>query len=254
MVQSNGGKSAINMYSSGIAGRMKRILKENGPGFLACKTAAFAWRSVYAALFLRFRRERTFMFGGESYRYFYHPYNFTWDNERSVEIPIAKRFLDCVSGVRALEVGNVLPYYFIHSWDVLDKFDGGSSVIREDVVEYSPAEKYDIVISISTLEHVGFDDDVKEPEKIVKAMDNLKRNCLKQGGSMLFTMPLGYNPFLDRMLFGGELGFDSVSFLKRVSKTEWREVPKKELGDYLYASEYIEASAIVVARYGGGEK
>jgi hypothetical protein len=253
MVKEHLNKAAINMYSSGIIGRMRKILHENGPGFLARKTAVFAWRFIYGNLFLRFRARRNFTFGKQSYPFFYHTYNFTWDNERAVEIPIVKRYLDNNIGKRALEMGNVLSYYFTPGWDVLDKFDTGPGMIREDIVDFVPPEKYDLIVSISTLEHVGFDDDIKDPGKIIETMNNLKQNCLKPGGSMIFTMPMGYNPFMDKMLFDDELGFDEVLFMKRISKNEWRELSKDELGDYSYASEYIEAGAIVVAKYGGGE-
>ncbi|MFC1551276.1 hypothetical protein ACFL6P_01800 [Candidatus Latescibacterota bacterium] len=253
MAQEDFNKAAINMYSSGIIGRMRKILHENGPGFLVRKTAVFAWRFIYGKLFLRFRARRTFTFGNESYPFFYHPYNFTWDNERSVEIPIVMKHLAAHRDRNVLEMGNVLSYYYPLEWDVLDKFDAGPGVIRKDIVDFVPAEKYDLIVSISTLEHVGFDDDVKDPGKIIETMYNLKQNCLKPDGSMIFTMPLGYNPFMDKMLFDGELGFDEVSFMKRISETEWREVSKDELGDYSYASEYIEAGAIVVGKYVGGK-
>ncbi|MFC1489831.1 SAM-dependent methyltransferase [Candidatus Latescibacterota bacterium] len=246
-------KSAINMYSSGIFGRMRKILHENGLGFLIRKSFVFAWRYIYGLLFLRFRTECHFTFRNESYLYFYHPYNFTWDNERAVEIPIAMKSIAANKGKNVLEMGNVLSHYFPLEWDVLDKFDDGDGIICKDIVDYNPSEKYDLIVSISTLEHVGFDDDVKDPGKIVETMKNLKECCLKPDGSMIFTMPLGYNPFMDKMLFDGVLGFDDISFMKRISKTEWREMSRNELGDYSYASEYIEAGAIVMGIYNGSK-
>ncbi len=49
------------------------------------------------------RSGATFECLGESYRYFTHPYNATWRNERAVEIPIALRFLAQNRGQRVLE-------------------------------------------------------------------------------------------------------------------------------------------------------
>lgn len=241
------------MYSSGITGRMRKILHEKGPGFLIRKSFVFAWRFIYGFFFLRFRAKRYFTFGNEAYPYFYHTYNFTWDNERAVEIPIVMKCLAMNKGKKVLEMGNVLSHYFPLEWDVLDKFDTGTEIIYKDIVDFIPSCKFDLIISISTLEHVGFDDDIKEPGKIVETMKNLKQNCLKPDGSMIFTMPLGYNPFMDKMLFDDKLGFDEIFFMKRISKTEWCELPKDELGDFSYAAEYIEAGAIVVAKYNGGE-
>ncbi|MFC1650003.1 hypothetical protein ACFL2X_00385 [Candidatus Latescibacterota bacterium] len=249
MAKEDGKQSEINMYSSGIIGRMRKILNEKGPGFLIRKSFVFSWRIIYGFFFLRFRPLRYFTFGNEKYPYFYHTYNFTWDNERSVEIPIVMKSLAVNKGMKVLEMGNVLSHYFPPGWDVLDKFDKGNGIISKDIVDFIPSNKYDLIVSISTLEHVGFDDDVKDPGKIVETMKNLKQNCLKPGGSMIFTMPLGYNPFMDKMVFDDKLGFDEISFMKRISKNEWCEMSKNELGDFSYAAEYIEASTIVVAKF-----
>src|SRR6476469_7061547 len=54
-----------------------------------------------------------FTFQGAAYPYLIHPHNFTWENERAVEVPIAWRavMLARVRGGRVLEVGNVLGHY-----------------------------------------------------------------------------------------------------------------------------------------------
>lgn len=60
-------------------------------------------------------------------------------------------------------------------------------------------EYYDTVVSISTLEHIGFDNSrylkkaghcEHRPEDLAKAMHELNR-VLKPGGSLLFTVPFG---------------------------------------------------------------
>ncbi|MFC1539673.1 SAM-dependent methyltransferase [Candidatus Latescibacterota bacterium] len=249
MAKRIGKQTSINMYSSGIIGRMRKILIEKGPVFLIRKSFVFAWRFIYGILFLRFRSRRTFTFKNKTYSYFYHRYNFTWDNERSVEIPIVMKQLAMNKDKNVLEMGNVLSHYFSPEWDILDKFDTGPGVISKDIIDFIPENKYDLVVSISTLEHVGFDDDVKNPEKILETMKKLKQNCLKPDGRMIFTMPLGYNQYMDEKLFDSSLGFDTMSFMKRISKNEWCELPKDELGVVSYADEYIEANAIVVAEY-----
>jgi hypothetical protein len=38
---------------------------------------------------------------------------------------------------------------------VLDKYEQAPGVINEDVVSFSPPQKYDLIVSVSTLEHVG---------------------------------------------------------------------------------------------------
>jgi hypothetical protein len=252
MVRDKHQELAINIYSSGPVSRVRKILYEKGLRFLIRKSLVFGWRVIYGFLFLRFRSQRNFTFGNESYPYFYHPYNSTWDNERAVEIPIVMEKLSGIPGnkeLKILEVGNVLSHYFPLKWDVLDKFEDGKGIIREDIIDFAPTEKYDLIVSISTLEHVGFDDDVKDPGKISTAINNLKQCCLKPDGKLIFSMPLGYNPTLDEMVFKNELGFDNYYFMKRISKCEWCEIPKNELGDYSYAAKYIGANAIVIATY-----
>jgi hypothetical protein len=110
---------------------------------------------------------KTFIFNGKTYYYFVHKYNTTWKNERAVEVPI---IWDIVrehyrQGKRVLEVGNVLSHYFRIFHDVLDKYEVAEGVINQDVVDFKPAWKYDLIVSISTLEHVGWDEEPKEPEK-----------------------------------------------------------------------------------------
>lgn len=106
----------------------------------------------------RFVRAKTFQFDGREYEYLYHPYNKTWENERGVEIPIFRELLLNHKGKRVLEVGNVLSHYFPIHHEVVKQYEVGSSVINEDIVEFVPQDKYDLILSISTLEHVGWDE------------------------------------------------------------------------------------------------
>jgi hypothetical protein len=100
---------------------------------------------------------------------------------------------------------------------VLDKYDPAPHVLNEDVIYFKPVEKYDAIISISTLEHVGWDEDVRDPAKFITAVRNLTENCLAPGGCMLVTVPLGYNTYLDDNLAMGADYFNEKYFLKRVS-------------------------------------
>jgi cyclopropane fatty-acyl-phospholipid synthase-like methyltransferase len=52
-------------------------------------------------------------------------------------------------------------------------------VINEDVVNFKSKKKYDLIVSISTLEHVGWDE---KPMKIPRAIENLKTLITPQGG------------------------------------------------------------------------
>jgi SAM-dependent methyltransferase len=128
------------------------------------------------------------------------------------------------SGKHVLEVGNVLSHYFPVDHDVVDKYERARKVINVDVVDFEPVKKYDLIVSISTLEHIGWDERPKDPGKPRRAIAHL-RGCLADGGCLAVTFPLGWNAELDRALRGGRLGFDNYFALKRVTMdNQWRQV------------------------------
>ena len=139
---------------------------------------------------------RTFRFRGRTYSCFFHSYNSTWSNERAVEVPIARALLEEHRGKRVLEVGNVLSHYLPVEHEILDKFEEGPAIRNEDVVAFRSPLPYDLIVSISTLEHVGWDEEPKDPGKILRAVSNLAGQ-LAPGGRMVVTLPLGYNPDMD---------------------------------------------------------
>ena len=151
---------------------------------------------------------KTFSFGGEARRYYFHPYSL--NNERAVEVALARDFVRGKTG-EFLEIGNVLSNYFNFPHDIVDKYEIAPGVINEDVVTFSPAKSYDYIVSVSTLEHVGWDEQPREPGKLARSVNHLK-TLLKNGGQMLVTMPLGYNPHLDEWVSSQHTGFDEVRY------------------------------------------
>lgn len=184
------------------------------------------WYMPLTWYYRRARRQETFKVGGKEYHYHYGLYNATWRNERAVELSIAQALLWEWRGSRVLEVGNVLEHYFVRHHDVLDRYECGRGIVREDITEFHPQVKYDRVISISTLEHVGWDEIERCPEKLLKALGNLQRNVLKPRGKMLLTLPLGYNGYLDDLLVAGKLPFEDVKCVGRGShkSRDWQEM------------------------------
>jgi SAM-dependent methyltransferase len=195
---------------------------------------------------LSLRPAGTFEFDGRRYRYFRHPYNVTWTNERAVEIPIVTEALRAASGARVLEVGNVLGHYLSSDHAVVDKYEPGPRVLNVDVLDFQPTEHYDLILSVSTLEHVGWDDEERDPAKIPRAVGHL-RSLLAPGGRAIVTVPLGYNPHLDQLLRDGALEFGSEHWLLRVSRSEWREVARGSLDWPRYGSPYPGANGLLVA-------
>jgi hypothetical protein len=181
------------------------------------------WRFMKMTL-TRLVRAKTFQFDGQTYEYLYHMYNKTWKNERGVEIPIFRELLIQHQNKRVLELGNVLAHYGPVNHDIIDKYEIVPGVINQDIVEFTPQQKYDLIISISTLEHVGWDERPREPAKLLHAINHLRSTCLAPSGKLMASLPIGYNEFFDGLLRDRKSPFTSQYFLKRISKKNyWRE-------------------------------
>ena len=128
-------------------------------------------------------------------------YHATYTNERAVEIPVAMGLVDKYRGRRILEVGNVLSHYFSFPHVIVDKYEVGPGVTNEDIDEFATSQKFDLIISISTLEHVGWDETPRDRTKIIKALKNI-RNLVNPGGLVMVTLPVGQNPLLDKLNSG----------------------------------------------------
>lgn len=189
---------------------------------------------------------KSFVFAGKQHRYWIHP--FTLNNERTVEIAIASQFLrDKQGGI--LELGNVLSNYISFPHDVVDKYELTPGVINEDIVSFSPSKKYDFIVTLSTLEHVGWDETPREPEKMIQAIHRLKE-LLKDGGEMLATIPLGYNSFVDDLVRTLKMDFTEIRYLKRTTpNNQWREASLDEVVGAQFNSPFPCANAIVVGYF-----
>jgi hypothetical protein len=179
---------------------------------------------------------QTFEFAGARYPYFYHPFNLTWANERCVEIPLARAVLEGFRSRRVLEVGNVLGHYFPHGVArvVVDKYERRPGVVNVDILDYRAESPFDLVVSVSTLEHIGWDEPVRDAGKIPAAVQKLK-SLVARGGTLFLTASLGYNPFLDRFLQREGPTLGEVRYLRRLSwDNRWAEVPADEVKGVAY--------------------
>ncbi|MBI4424309.1 MAG: hypothetical protein HY554_11305 [Elusimicrobia bacterium] len=230
--------------------RLLDDLREKGPGYVLSSRAAGLRQRLYV-LWLRLSRgRRTFEVGGRSYRYFFHGYRETWRTERTVEVPWALAAVRAHGGADVLEVGNVLSHYARFPHEVVDKYEAGPGVLNQDVVDFAPGKRYGLIVTISTLEHVGWDESPRDPQKVRRAVERLK-GLLAPGGALLITLPLGWHSEVDRWLFESPSDFGELRFLKRVSaENEWREVPGAEAQGTRYGEpfEYANAVALVAIR------
>ena len=198
-----------------------------------------------------FNSRRTFVFREKRYRYFYHKYNTTWRNERAVEIPIVRHIMQETTG-EILEVGNVLSHYSETNHVIVDKYERAEGVLTQDITEIQTSKKYDLIISISTLEHVGWDENpvnhnlVNAPEKILQALSKM-RELLKPKGIIFVTVAIGYNPYFDKFLKNGTVGFGKQFFMKRTHKgSGWVEAEWEEIKNAKFNRQIPAANAIII--------
>ena len=188
-----------------------------------------------------------FAFGGEEYTYLYHRYKFTWLTERAVEVPIAQALVDRHRGARILEVGNVLSHYREQDHLVVDKYERRPGVLGRDVLDLADFGPFDLVVAISTLEHVGRDEEPRDPGKAVEAIHAL-RSLLARKGRLVLTVPVGYHSNLDRALQGGHVPVARLRALRRDRLgPHWREVPADTVWGAAYDFLLYSARAVVVA-------
>jgi hypothetical protein len=234
-------------------GRIRRDLR---------RRSGAAKRGVDLLLTRYRRRSQAFTYQDRTYPYLSHPYNIAWRNERSVEVPIVQAIVQEAQrdGRRILEVGNTLSHYLSVTHDVVDLYERAPGVINADIVGYA-APAYDLIVSISTIEHIGYnsarstvdpsywrkDADTDPQEKLLDALAHL-RTLLRPGGTAVVTMPLGYNPFLDRCLVEGTLPVDDLRFLLRTTvDNKWREADWPEVTGCQYGAPFPAANAVVIA-------
>jgi SAM-dependent methyltransferase len=158
--------------------------------------------------------------------------------ERAVEVPVAQRLVERHRGERILEVGNVLSHYGPVGHEVVDKYERAPEVRNADVLDLPAAPAYDLIVSVSTLEHVGRDEEPHEPERAVRAFEHL-RGLLRPGGTLFATVPVGYNAALDRALAGGGHG------VRALRRGPWREVDPAEALECAYDFLVYRAEAVL---------
>lgn len=235
------------LYNSRL-GKVAWFVRRFGAGELFLKPL----RCAFAPLIIPRLARAEFVFEDKTLPLFYHRYNMTWANERAVEVPIAREFLERYAGRRVLEVGNVTPYYLDTAHTVLDKYERGPGIINADITGYAPEERFDLILSISTFEHIGFDDEVDGDSggKIKQAI-TICRGLLAEGGQLVLTLPLGYNPALDRIIADGQLGSEHATFLKRTGRLAWQAVDADAALACEYGRPFPYANAVMIAQFGG---
>jgi len=195
-----------------------------------------------------------FEFDGVRRPYHYATYNLTWLNERAVELPLA--FEVVRRGGRILEVGNVLAHYGEGGHEVVDRYEQAPGVRNIDVLSLEPGRDWDRIVSISTVEHVGVDDEPRDPARAIEAV-RLLAGRVAAGGELLITVPVGYNPVLDAALAAGEVDGVELRALRRTGPgPRWEQADPAQVTGGGYGYDYADktARAVLVARLAPGER
>jgi SAM-dependent methyltransferase len=107
--------------------------------------------------------------------------------------------------------------------DILDVDHGKAKFVKANILEYEfPEEYFDVIIAISTVEHVGlpaYGQKVLDPNGDIKAMGKLYR-WLKRGGYAIVTVPYGrphHPPDFERT-------YDRRTLARRILPAGWELV------------------------------
>jgi len=203
-------------------------------------------------------RVKNFSFNNKQYSYFWRSYNKTFQNERAIELPIILDYISKSKGQKILEIGNVVSHYLKQNYDIVDKYEIGDGVLNYDINDFNPKENYDLIISISTFEHIGFDEAKRYSEtkginvesfSLLKAIEKTK-NLLNPKGKFIFTVPMGFNGFLDDQIKNNNLNLSETFFFKRVSSlNEWKQVQYEDVQNSKYGEPYICANGLMIGVY-----
>jgi SAM-dependent methyltransferase len=120
-------------------------------------------------------------------------------------------------------------------------------VLNRDVMDPEDLGAFDLIVAISTLEHVGQDEPEREPRKAAQAALAL-RERLAPGGRLLITVPIGYNAAFDAALRDGTVPISSALAMERIGDgRRWREASPDAVWSARYDFLLYRARAVLFA-------
>jgi len=229
----------------GITGKVRWFARRFGWSEIFLKPL----RAIFSPVIMPCLSERHFTFRGEKLPCHFAHYNLTWCNERCIEIPLGQHFLAAANGP-VLEVGHVLGHYGTLGHTVIDKFETAPGLINEDITTWRTGDRFDLILSLSTFEHIGFDDEpIDDTGETILAAIAACRKRLTPEGRLVITVPLGYNPALDKLIATQTLNETRADFLHRTGPREWRAASAKEALAAQFGRPFPYANALMVAEF-----
>lgn len=240
---------AYNQATSTTLGRLKLVLRNK----VFIRTSLRLGWNLFLAIAIRTSHalsKKNLEVGKQSINYFIKPRNpivflrLDLNNERIVEIPYALNFLAKNGYENVMEVGNVLSKYFSFPHTIVDKYETQDGVLNIDILDFSPERKFDLIVSISTLEHVGFDELDKDPKKPAKALEKMY-DLLSYGGKILISVPVNYNGAVDNILKDCPFENNQVEYIRRISLLNyWEETTQEQAFACPYNGKFPYANAV----------
>ena len=206
--------------------RARRLAREQGAVPVARRLGRWGAEALFGLPWTVAGSRGEFELAGTRYPYLFGRYKHTWLTERAVEVPVIGALVDSRDGRRVLEVGHVLGHYRDGHHLVVDKYERAPGVLNRDALELDDLGWFDLIVAVSTLEHVGWDEQPRDPDKAMRAVQAL-RSMLAGDGRLVLTVPAGYNPSFAAAL--RELPIEYLGALKRTGTgAHWREVTPDE--------------------------
>jgi len=208
-------------------------------------------RATFAPVIIPTLPVKRFPFKGRELEYFYHRYNMTWACERCVEVPIGRYYAQQAKASEVLEVGNVLSHYGSVGHTIIDKYEVAPGVKNADITTFTSAVPFRVIFSISTFEHIGFDDEAGSGSAgKIKAAIACCRKLLAPDGTFAITVPISYNPELNELISSGELEPRAEYFMRRTKRLTWEPTDKKDALKAKYRKPFPYANAVMIAEWG----
>nr|MDA3781227.1 hypothetical protein [Bacteroidales bacterium] len=118
-------------------------------------------------------------------------------------------------------------HYLKINHEVLDKYEKWEGVINKDIVDFSPNRKYDLILSISTLEHIGLDEVPSNPEKTLPAIKKME-SLLSKNGKLFFTIPWYHNEYLKKIIMEDKIKLRKAYFMIKLKNGFWKQLSYKK--------------------------
>jgi hypothetical protein len=164
-----------------------------------------------------------------------------WRSERGLEIALAKRAMNKFEPQNILEVGNVLFHSGISGHQIVDKYEVGPGVQNIDILEFEKQVAIDFLVSISTLEHVGWDEEPRDSDKARLALSHIS----DLSPNLLITIPVGHHLIFEDDFINGP--FDAVYLAVKIRRSgRWERRPLEERKHIKYGWPYGYGNGVLI--------